>query len=94
MGSDDRPEARLRVENCGDELIELVIEPYGRDYWLKPGEGVLVTTVGIGGDAPWPGTTRQDEPFEVDHRHGSVTVHANGVDAYVNSADAVTSGPQ
>ncbi|MEN3616203.1 hypothetical protein AAH979_42910 [Plantactinospora sp. ZYX-F-223] len=83
MRSDDLPEARLRVQNHGDELIELVVEPWGRDYWLKPGQGTLVTTVGIAGDAPWPGTTRQDEPFEVDYRHGSVTVHANGVDAYV-----------
>ena len=87
MTLDDRPEARLRFENCSDELIELVVEPYGRDYWLKPGETALVTTVGAVSDAVWPGTTRRDEPFEVDYRHRAITVHTNGVEAYVVDLD-------
>ncbi|MGW6740815.1 hypothetical protein ACWGDX_08730 [Streptomyces sp. NPDC055025] len=29
---------RLPVENAGDGDLCLFIEPYGEDYWLKPGE--------------------------------------------------------
>ncbi|WP_308315132.1 hypothetical protein [Streptomyces sp. C3-3] len=30
--------SRLPVENAGDSDLWLFIEPYGEDYWLKPGE--------------------------------------------------------
>jgi hypothetical protein len=83
----DGPEARLRIENSSNELLEVVLEWYGRDYWLKPDEVVVVTTVGNDGPRTWSGTTRPDEPFEVDYHTGSVTVHFNGDVAWVTDAD-------
>jgi len=63
----DGSEARLRIENSSGELLEVVLEWYGRDYWLMPGEVVVVTTVAKDGRT-WSGTTRPNEPFEVEHR--------------------------
>ncbi|MFJ3842275.1 hypothetical protein ACIPY6_43295 [Streptomyces sp. NPDC090054] len=58
--------SRLPVENGGDESLCLFIEPYGEDYWLKPGEVFTVapevegidvwfsTVVWKGGITVWP----------------------------------------
>ncbi|UNO43194.1 hypothetical protein [Streptomyces sp. MST-110588] len=68
--------------------MELFLEPYGSDHWLVPGETFVVWTVGsVGGDGPWSGTTRGNEPFEADYRPGSATVHANGVHSHVTDED-------
>ena len=71
----------------GGETWLLIVEPYGRDYWLNPGQTALVTTIGTAGDVAWPGTTRPGEPFEIDYRHGSISVHTNGVEAHVVDRD-------
>ena len=34
---------RLPVQNAGENLVSLFIEPYGEDFWLKPGETIIVT---------------------------------------------------
>lgn len=54
----------LLVENSGDQLMELWLEPTGQDYWLRPGEVVVVTSYG-----EWV-----DHPFEVAHEPDRVTV--------------------
>ncbi|KQV12039.1 MULTISPECIES: hypothetical protein [unclassified Kitasatospora] len=83
MAVDEAPVARLRVHNDGEELLELVLEPYGSDHWLAPGETFVVWTFGSASDRPWSGTNCGNEPFEVDYRPSSVTVHANGSRGYV-----------
>ncbi|MFJ7269542.1 hypothetical protein ACIQV3_23340 [Streptomyces sp. NPDC099050] len=83
MAAQDVPVARLRVGNNGPELLELVLECYGSDHWLRPGETFVVWTVGSPEGEPWPGTTHGNEAFQVDYRPGSVTVHFNGVHGYV-----------
>ncbi|BAG17219.1 hypothetical protein SGR_390 [Streptomyces griseus subsp. griseus NBRC 13350] len=30
--------SRLPVENMGDDDLWIFVEPYGEDYWLKPGD--------------------------------------------------------
>lgn len=54
----------LWVENNGDRLLELFLEPVGQDYWLKPGESVVVTSYGH-----W-----DDHPFETAHEPDRITV--------------------
>jgi hypothetical protein len=54
----------LWVENSGDRLLELFLEPVGQDYWLLPGESVVVTSYGH-----WDG-----HPFEVAHEPDLITV--------------------
>ncbi len=83
MAVDEAPVARLRVQNNGEELLELILEPYGRDHWLLPVETFVVWTFGSLDGVPWSGTTYGNEPFEVDYRPGSVTVHFNGSHGYV-----------
>ncbi|MEV7682151.1 hypothetical protein AB0O64_26910 [Streptomyces sp. NPDC088341] len=39
---------KLPVENAGDGDLCLFIEPYGEDYWLKPGE-VFTVAPDVGG---------------------------------------------
>ncbi len=80
----DVPEARLRVHNRGGELLELSLEPYGEDYWLRPGETFVVTTTGVSGPEPWIGTTYPHEPFEVDYYGANwLVVHFNGDQGWV-----------
>ncbi|MFE2534723.1 hypothetical protein [Streptomyces sp. NPDC059371] len=83
MAVDEAPVARLRVRNNGEDLLELVLEPYGSDHWLVPGETFVVWTFGSEEGDPWSGTTHGNEPFQVDYRPGSVTVHFNGSHGYV-----------
>ncbi|MBO2461263.1 hypothetical protein [Actinomadura violacea] len=33
---------RLPVENTGDRLLCLSVEPYAEDFWLRPGESLAV----------------------------------------------------
>ncbi|PBC98905.1 hypothetical protein BX281_6996 [Streptomyces sp. Ag82_O1-15] len=35
--------SKLPVENVGDTDVCLFVEPYGEDYWLKPGDAFEVT---------------------------------------------------
>ncbi|MFD7569967.1 hypothetical protein ACFV6U_05455 [Streptomyces sp. NPDC059810] len=87
MAVEEAPVARLRVHNSGEEQLELVLEPYGSDHWLAPGETFVVWTFGSADGRPWSGTTYGNEPFEVDHRPGSVTVHFNGHHGYVSDVE-------
>ncbi|GAA1027564.1 hypothetical protein GCM10009557_09410 [Virgisporangium ochraceum] len=76
------PRANLRIHNQGAEVVEVVLEPWARSYWLQPSEAFVVTTIGRE-PGSWPGTTYPDEPFEVIHGPASIIVHCNGIDAYV-----------
>ncbi|GIF63372.1 hypothetical protein Ais01nite_14070 [Asanoa ishikariensis] len=76
----------MRLQNSGATLLELVIEPWGRDYWLRPGEVFVVSTAASPDDNLYPGTTHPDEPFEVDYRPQSMTVHCNGLSADVTDS--------
>ncbi|MFD4672132.1 hypothetical protein ACFWNN_20535 [Lentzea sp. NPDC058450] len=87
MPADEEPVARLRVCNEGEELLELTLEPYGSDHWLLPGETFVVWTFGFTSGRMWSGTTRGNEPFEVDYGSGAITVHANGSVSYVTDVD-------
>ncbi|MDQ0583460.1 hypothetical protein [Streptomyces rishiriensis] len=81
-----RPVAALRVHNSGRELLELVLEPYGSDHWMRPGETFVIWTLGRPGDgvSEAAGTS---EAFDVDHGPGTVTVHAEALPAYVGDED-------
>ncbi|MDI6098761.1 hypothetical protein QLQ12_09135 [Actinoplanes sp. NEAU-A12] len=84
----DEPVARLPISNHSDEVLEVVLEWYGRDYRLMPGESLVVHTVGRSGGGPtWPGTVRGNEPFQVDHCPGSIQVHVNGTDGWVTDLE-------
>jgi hypothetical protein len=54
----------MRVQNDGDRLLELFLEPTGQDYWLQPGESVVVTSYGH-----W-----DSHPFETIHEPDRITV--------------------
>ncbi|ONI77348.1 hypothetical protein ALI144C_33565 [Actinosynnema sp. ALI-1.44] len=54
----------LWVHNNGDRLLELFLEPIGQDYWLRPGESVVVTSYGH-----W-----DDHPFETVYEPDRITV--------------------
>ncbi|MDH6215605.1 hypothetical protein [Streptomyces pseudovenezuelae] len=66
--ADGGPVARMRVTNRDTELLELILEPYGSDHWLRPGETFVVETYGFG----------DGDPFEVEHEPARVTVHLDG----------------
>ncbi len=70
--------ARLLVRNDGEEPLELTVEPWAEVHRILPGQTCVVVTHSSAGDDSWGGTLRGDEPFQVDHRPGSVTVWANG----------------
>lgn len=56
----------MLVINQGSELLEVMLEPFGQDYWLRPGESFVVTSYG-----EWP-----DYPFETVHEPDLITVWA------------------
>jgi hypothetical protein len=64
VAAQDAPVASLRIENNSDEPLDLVLECYGSDHWLLPGETFVVWTVGSLEGGPWPGTTHGNEPFQ------------------------------
>ncbi|GHE67535.1 hypothetical protein GCM10014715_21560 [Streptomyces spiralis] len=66
--ADGGPVARLRVTNRGTDMLELILEPYGSDHWLRPSETFVVVTYGFG----------NGDPFEVEHEPATVTVHLDG----------------
>ena len=76
MTADGTPVPVLRVRNTGRELLELTLEPYGSDHWLRPGETFVIWTLGPPG-----------EPFHVDHGPGTITVHAESLPAYVGDTE-------
>ncbi|MEU0399435.1 hypothetical protein ABZ318_04155 [Streptomyces sp. NPDC006197] len=67
----------LPIRNDGGELLELWLEPFGQDYWLRPGERVTVTSYGR-----W-----DDHPFETAHEPGRITVWATSFFATVTDAE-------
>lgn len=54
----------MQVVNGGEAPLQLWLEPMGADYWLDPGENVLVFSYGS-----WEG-----QPFEVVHEPGRIEV--------------------
>ncbi|MEH0546831.1 hypothetical protein QA802_28225 [Streptomyces sp. B21-105] len=70
----------MRVRNSGAELLELVLEPYGSDHWVRPGETFVIWTIGRPGDGV-------SEAFAGEHGPGTVTVHADVLPAYVGDED-------
>ncbi|MEO6087443.1 MAG: hypothetical protein ABIQ18_30460 [Umezawaea sp.] len=54
----------MLVQNDGERLLELFVEPVGVDYWLRPGEAVFVTSYGH-----W-----DHYPFETIHESDHITV--------------------
>ena len=62
----DGPVPGLRVTNSGEELLELTLEPYGSDHWMRPGETFVV----------WALTAEDVGLFEVAHEPGAITVWA------------------
>ncbi|MEU8077800.1 hypothetical protein AB0B31_20380 [Catellatospora citrea] len=76
----------MLVQNSGDTLLELILEPFGQDYWLQPGESVVVTSYGR-----W-----DDRPFEIVHEPACVTVWATSWFATVSfpGGDEVPGGHQ
>ncbi|MBB4753212.1 hypothetical protein [Actinoplanes lobatus] len=78
----------MPIRNHSDGPLEVVLEPFGRDYWLRPGESLVVHTAGRSdGESPWPGTLRGDEPFEVNYQPGSIQVYLNGAGGWVTDLD-------
>ncbi|MFD3586464.1 hypothetical protein [Streptomyces sp. NPDC058683] len=67
----------LLVQNDGKEHLQLWLEPFGQDYWLKPGEAVYITSYG----------TWNDHPFETIHETGCLTVWATSWFATVSDCD-------
>ncbi|MEV4414800.1 hypothetical protein [Catellatospora sp. NPDC049609] len=67
----------MLVTNYGDELLELMLEPCGQDYWLQPGETFVVTSYG-----QWHGF-----PFETMYEPGRITVCASSWFATVSFRD-------
>ncbi len=47
----------ILVRNNGGTLLELWLEPYGQDYWLQPGEAVIVISYGPSHEYPSPSNT-------------------------------------
>ena len=41
---DGGPVARMRVVNRGATMLELILEPYASDHWLRPGETFVRST--------------------------------------------------
>ncbi|MFD5057877.1 hypothetical protein [Streptomyces sp. NPDC058394] len=67
----------MLVQNDGDTLMELWLEPFGQDYWLMPGERVTVTSYGH-----W-----DDHPFEAIHEPDRITVWATSFFATVSDSN-------
>ncbi|KQX71462.1 hypothetical protein [Streptomyces sp. Root1310] len=86
MTAEVRPGAALRVRNSGSELLELILEPYGSDHWMRPGETFVIWTLGRPGDGE-SGAAGTSEAFEVEHTPGTVTVYAEVLPAYVGDVD-------
>ncbi|MFD8147082.1 hypothetical protein [Streptomyces sp. NPDC059708] len=67
----------ILVGNDREELLELFLEPVGQDYWLLPGENVIVTSYGT-----WSG-----RPFEVSYQQDCVQVWVSSCFATVTYPD-------
>ncbi|MFD9393030.1 hypothetical protein ACFWBB_20660 [Streptomyces sp. NPDC060000] len=95
MTADGRPVVALRVRNSGEEPLELILEPYGSDHWLRPGETFVIWTLDGPGDGVSEAAGKSEAPqafeafeaFEVEHEPGRVTVHAERLPAYVGDVD-------
>jgi hypothetical protein len=80
-------EPRLAITNSSTRLLEVLLEPWGEDYWLKPDEGIAIIAVGSDGPAPWPGNRSTDAPFDVVHYGDAIAVYCNGANARVIDVD-------
>ncbi len=76
----------MLVQNDGDKLLELWLEPFGQDYWLLPDEAVMVTSYGH-----WDG-----HPFETVHEPDRITIWATSFFATVSDSngDEIPGGHQ
>ncbi|USQ83459.1 hypothetical protein NFX46_06435 [Streptomyces phaeoluteigriseus] len=61
--------------------LDLTLEPYGSDHWLRPGGTFVIRTLG-----------RPGEPFRVDYGPGAITVQAAGLPASVGDAEGNGAG--
>ena len=68
--------APIRVRNNGRTLLELWLEPYGQDYWLQPGEAVIVISYG----------QSHEYPFHVEHEPDRITIWATTFHAKVTDS--------
>ncbi|UQX02345.1 hypothetical protein [Streptomyces sp. RerS4] len=68
----------IHVGNSGDTLLELWLEPFGQDYWLRPGETFTVTSYGERDPAA---------AFEVHHEPERIQVWATSWFATVTFPD-------
>ncbi|MDA5286573.1 hypothetical protein [Streptomyces sp. Isolate_45] len=73
----------MLLQNGGTELLELWLEPVGQDYWLSPGETVIVTSYGS-----W-----SDHPFETYHEPECVQVWVSSCFATVTFPDGTEVPP-
>jgi len=69
--------AKLPVRNSRIERLMLFLEPYGEDYWLRPGEECIVTS----------GPPDPDPAFGLELTDEGVTVYFEGPHAEVRAAD-------
>ncbi|GAA0611427.1 hypothetical protein [Streptomyces crystallinus] len=84
--------ARLLIGNSGEAVLELAVEPWADTHQLPPQQTWVVVTHAPA-DGSWSGTLRENEPFQVDYRPGSITVWVNGncfhlTDAAGNTIDS------
>ncbi|GAA4119857.1 hypothetical protein GCM10022284_75840 [Streptomyces hundungensis] len=70
--------ARLLISNGGESALELTVEPWAETHRVLPKRTWVVVTHSPAVDGSWPGTLREDEAFQVEHRPASVTVWVNG----------------
>ncbi|WP_051781561.1 MULTISPECIES: hypothetical protein [unclassified Streptomyces] len=82
------PMARLPVANEGKKRLALILEPWGSEEWVEPGEKVTVVTIGrADGDRPWSGSRSPHEPFEVQYYADMLVVWPNGSVTILEDAD-------
>jgi hypothetical protein len=82
------PEVRLGITNCGTEMMEIALEPWGEDYWLKPDESITIIAIGRADGIPaWPGNTKTNAPFDINSYPDLMAVYCNGAGAWVVDDD-------
>lgn len=80
--------ARLPIHNHSGERLDVVLEPYGSEYHLRPAESLVIHTVGRSdGGSTWPGTVRGSDPFDVNYHSDVIQVYINGTAGWVTDLD-------
>lgn len=75
------------MENDGSALLGIYVEPWGRDYWLKPSEAIVVVTE----------DSDNGQPFTVITHDQGISVWANAgswAEVYDASGTALECGHQ